>query len=327
MRISALLCVAVVTAAAACAPAPVYAQTMSVFTDAVVYTHGEQLNIFGQAFPGETIIVRLIAPDNTVSKFEQITTNDNDGTFADVSFSWPLEEIINFPYGTYTVEAISTQHGLSQKVPIKFSSSSELVEVPIERTLDTTVFVPETVAVNTPIRVFVQTTSDGLLVGENNPDTLLQTSHVHLPDGHVDNIASSFVTLHNGLYFVDYTPVLEGTYVFHAVAFSQGRVSHGSAATTVISQDLVGISEEIDRLNAILDETAEELEILKSEVGDFGTILDKASTNIDSSVTSITSSVRNTEEASAQLNALLFPVVSSIGIIVALQLVILARRR
>jgi hypothetical protein len=44
-------------------------------------------------------------------------------------------------------------------------------------------------------------------------------------------------------------------------------------------------------------------------------------------VTSVSNSVENIEEASSQLNSLLFPIVASIGIIVALQVAILARRR
>ncbi len=42
---------------------------------------------------------------------------------------------------------------------------------------------------------------------------------------------------------------------------------------------------------------------------------------------SVSNSVLNIEEASSQLNSLLFPIVASIGIIVALQVAILARRR
>ena len=81
-------------------------------------------------------------------------------------------------------------------------------------------------------------------------------------------------------------------------------------------------------LDAILDDTAEELDRLKQEVSKFGSTLENAdTTTIESSVGSITSSVGNIEEASIQLNSLLFPVVASIGIIVALQIAILARRR
>lgn len=59
----------------------------------------------------------------------------------------------------------------------------------------------------------------------------------------------------------------------------------------------------------------------------FGSTLGNASSNIDTSVSSVSTSVQNIEEASSQLNSLLFPVVASIGIIVALQVAILARRR
>ncbi len=39
--------------------------------------------------------------------------------------------------------------------------------MPVERHVSTLVFAPETAAINQPIRVFVQTTSDGLLIGND----------------------------------------------------------------------------------------------------------------------------------------------------------------
>ena len=143
----------------------------------------------------------------------------------------------------------------------------------------------------------------------------------------VDDISTNFISLHKGLYYIDYVPKTLGTYVFHAVMFYEGTVSHGSAATVVLDQDIGGISDQIVALDAILDDTAEELDRLKQEVSKFGSTLENADTTIESSVGSITSSVGNIEEASIQLNSLLFPVVASIGIIVALQIAILARRR
>ena len=112
-----------------------------------------------------------------------------------------------------------------------------MLDVTIERQINTLVFAPETTAINQSFRVFVQTTSDGLLIG-NDPAELLGTTHVHLPSGISVPLSSSFKTLHQGLYFVDYIPREEGTHVFHVVAFSQGTASHGSAATNVLSQDL-----------------------------------------------------------------------------------------
>jgi peptidoglycan hydrolase CwlO-like protein len=111
------------------------------------------------------------------------------------------------------------------------------------------------------------------------------------------------------------------------VAFSQGTISHGSSATVVLKQDIGGISKQILELNSVLEDTSSELDNLKSEIEGFGSSLNSASQNIDSSVTSISNSVKNMETASQQLNSLLFPIVASIAIIVALQIVILARRR
>ena len=301
------------------------AQELGVFTNSAVYTDQQPLFVYGTAIPGEDLIIRLFAPDGTIAKFDQITTSD-DGSFNHVLLIWP-ESSTSFPYGTYTVEVISAaQNGLSKTIDVKFTSSSELVDVPIERQVNTLVFAPETSGIDTPLRVFAQTTSDGLLIG-GDPDKLLATTHVHLPSGEVESLSTAFQTLHQGLYFVDYTPTQLGTYVFHVVTFHQGTVSHGSAATNVMSQDISGISEQIIKLNKILDETSGELDRLKSEVSEFGSTLETASENIDSSVNSVSSSVTNIEEASVQLNSLLFPVVASIGIIVALQIVILARRR
>ena len=198
--------------------------------------------------------------------------------------------------------------------------------MPVERIVNTLVFAPETAAINNPFRVFVQLTSDGLLVG-GEPNEILQTSHVHLPSGEVQSLSTSFDILNQGLYFVDYTPTQKGTYVFHIVSFTQGTISHGSAATLVVSQDISGVSEQIIKLNSILDETSQELDRLKTEIEGFGSTLKRASDNVDTSVSSISRSVTNIEEASIQLNSLLFPIVASIAIIVALQIVIIARRR
>ena len=303
----------------------VFAETLIVSTNGKVYAENYILLVGGKALPEENLIIRLFAPDGTIAVFDQIETN-SEGVFNHVLLIWP-EPSTSFPYGTYTVEVISTeQNGISQKIDIKFLETSELIEIPVERNVNTLVFAPETAAVRSPFRVFVQTTSDGLLIG-NNPDELLSTSHVHLPDNRVESLSNSFKELHQGLFFVDYIPVQQGTFVFHIVTFSQGTSSHGSAATLVMSQDISGISNQIIRLNTVLDQTSSELDILKNEVEGFKTTLEGASSNIDASVKSVSSSVSNIEEASLQLNSLFLPIVGAIGIIVALQITILARRR
>ena len=294
-------------------------------TNSKVYSPEHNLQVYGKGLPEENLILRIFAPDESIAKFDQITTND-DGSFNYSLLTWP-EPSTDFPYGTYTVEIISTeQNGISQKIDIKFSSTTELLDVPVERQINTLVFAPETAAINQSFRVFVQTTSDGLLIG-NDPIELLGTTHVHLPSGLSVPLSNSFKTLHQGLYFVDYTPKEEGTHVFHVVAFSQGTTSHGSFATNVLSQDLGGISDQIIKLNSILDETSSELDVLKSEISGFDSTLEQASDKIDQSTGTISTSVEYISEASSQLNSLLFPIIASIGIIVALQITIIARRR
>ena len=299
--------------------------TLDVYTNQLVFAPGEPIFVHGQGVPKEPIIIRLFSPDDTIAEFEQLMTGEN-GSFHHFLMEWD-QPTTNLPYGTYILEVISNQQGgISKRMEVKFSSTSEFVQVPIERNVSTIVFAPETAAVNRDFRVFVQTSSDGLLIG-NVPDEILGTSHVHLPNGQVENLENDLKTLHQGLYYVDYLPALEGIYVFHMVTFDEGNISHGSGATNVLSQDISGISVQILELNEILDETKTELANLKQETSTFGSSLSDASSNLDESIILISNSVGNIEEGSSQLNALLFPVVASIAIILALQIVIIARRR
>jgi len=299
--------------------------TLDVYTNQLVFAPGEPIFVHGQAMSKEPIIIRLFTPDDTIAEFEQIMTGD-DGSFHHFLMEWD-KPTTNLPYGTYILEVISNQQGgISKMIEVKFSSTSDFVQVPIERNVSTIVFAPETAAVSRDFRVFVQTSSDGLLIG-NDPNQILGTSHVHLPNGQVENLENDLKILHQGLYYVDYLPAIEGIYVFHMVTFDEGNISHGSGATNVLTQDISGISTQILELNDILDETKTELANLKQETSQFGSSLSDASSNLDDSVVLISDSVGNIEEGSSQLNALLFPIVASIAIILALQIVIIARRR
>ncbi|WP_082008744.1 envelope protein [Candidatus Nitrosopelagicus brevis] len=299
--------------------------TLDVYTNQLVFAPGEPIFVHGQAMPKEPIIIRLFTPDDTIAEFEQLMTSE-DGSFHHFLMEWD-KPTTNLPYGTYILEVISNQQGgISKMIEVKFSSTSEFVQVPIERNVSTIVFAPETAAVSRDFRVFVQTSSDGLLIGDD-PNQILGTSHVHLPNGQVENLEDDLKILHQGLYYVDYLPALEGIYVFHMVTFDEGNISHGSGATNVLTQDISGISAQILELNQILDETKTELANLKEETSTFGSSLSDASSNLDDSVVLISDSVGNIEEGSSQLNALLFPIVASIAIILALQIVIIARRR
>ena len=298
---------------------------LDISTNSRVYSPDHTLQVYGTGLPEENLILRLFSPDESITKFEQIQTNP-DGTFNHQLLTWPNPST-TVPYGTYVVEVLSTeQNGLSKKIDIKFSTTTELISVAVERQIDTVVFAPETGALNQSLRVFIQTTRDGLNIG-NNPSELLKNSIIHLPDGSSLSLNNSFKTLYAGVYYFDFTPRQQGTHVFQISVFNDGISSKGFAATHVLSQNLGGINKQITKLNSILDETSTELNTLKSEISGFDDTLSTASNNINESTDSISSSVESIKEASSQLNSLLFPIIASIGLIVALQITIIARRR
>ena len=294
------------------------------FTNRQVFAPGEPLFVYGNSIADSPVLIRLSSPNDNIIHFEQIVTK-NDGSFHYFVMNWPSVSD-NTPYGTYILEIIAESGAVSDEQNLKFTETSSLVNVPVIRNVNTIVFAPETGAINNVFRVYVQTSSDGLLIG-NEPDEILGTSHVHLPNGQVQSLENSLEMLHQGLYYVDYLPALEGTHVFHMVTFDEGYISHGSAATNVLMEDISGISRQVVALNQSLIETSDELKKLKSETSGFGSTLENASGNIDQSVSTISKSVANMEEGSSQLNSLLFPIVASIAIILALQIVIIARRR
>ena len=308
----------------------VFAEELLAFTNQQIYTTQHPLLVYGTGPENAPLVIRLFAPDGSIAEFQQITTNP-DGSFSYKVLDWP-ESSTKYPFGTYTVEVL-TNIGLTQKIDIKFASSTELELIPIERRITTEVFAPEMAAADRPFRVFVQVTTDGLLVS-GDAKKVLSSSHIHTPDGKVHSLAMSIEMLHEGLYFVEYTPRSEGTYIFHMVAFSEGTQSHGSAATLVLGEDIAGISRQIITLNEVLTTASSELDTLQTDIHGFGTTLEDASTKledsvtvIDSSVSSMSSAVENIEQASLQVNSLLFPIMGAIAVILALQISIIARRR
>jgi len=308
----------------------VFAEGLQVYTNQQIYSTQHPLLVYGTGPENSPLILRLFSPDGTIAEFEQIITN-TDGSFSHKMLDWPSSST-KYPFGTYTVEGI-TNVGESQKIDIKFASSTELELIPIERKITTQVFAPEMAAADRSFRVFVQVTSVGLLVS-GDAKNVLSSSHIHSPDGKVQSLAMSMEMLHEGLYFVEYTPRIEGTYIFHMVAFSQGTQSHGSAATLVLGQDLGGISKQIVILDEVLTTASDNLNVLQTDIHGFGSTLEDASTTlrdsvttIDASVSSMSSAVDNIEEASLQVNSLLFPIMGAIAVILALQISIIARRR
>ena len=258
---------------------------LEISTNSKVYSSEHALQVYGTGLPEENLILRLFAPDESITKFEQIQTN-SDGTFNHQLLTWP-DPSSGIPYGTYVVEVLSTeQNGLSKKIDIKFSSTTELISVAIERQIDTVVFAPETGAINQSFRVFIQTTRDGLNIG-NDPSELLKNSQIHLPDGSSLSLTNSFKTLYAGVYYFDFTPRQEGTHVFQVAVFNEGVASKGFAATHVLSQNLGGINKQISKLNSVLEETSNELTTLKSEIEGFDNTLSTASNNINESTVKV----------------------------------------
>ena len=240
----------------------VFAEDLSAFTNQQIYTTQHPLLVYGTGPENAPLVVRLFAPDGSIAEFQQITTN-SDGSFSYKILDWP-DSSTKYPFGTYTVEVL-TNIGLTQKIDIKFASSTELELIPIERRITTEVFAPEMAAADRPFRVFVQVTTDGLLVS-GDAKKVLSSSHIHSPDGKVQSLAMSMEMLHEGLFFVEYTPRTEGTYIFHMVAFSEGTQSHGSAATLVLGEDIAGISRQIITLNDVLTTASNELDKLQSDI-------------------------------------------------------------
>ena len=306
----------------------VFAEGLTAYTNQQIYSTQHPLLVYGTGAPENSpMVLRMFAPDGTIAEFEQITTN-YDGSFNHKMFDWPKSST-KFPFGTYTVEIITSATGESKKIDIKFSATTELEMVSIERRITTQVFAPERAAADRPFSVFVQVTSDGLLL-TGDAKKVLSSSHIHSPNGKVQSLAMSMEMLHEGLFFVEYTPRNEGTYIFHMVAFSQGTESHGSAATLVLGQDIAGISKQIITLNEVLTTASDELSVLQADIHGFTLLnsqLRDSVTTIDESVSSMSSAVENIEQASLQVNSLLFPIMGAIAVILALQISIIARRR
>ena len=189
-----------------------YGEDLVVNTNRTVFAPGEPLFVYGTALENSPVIIRLASPDDNIIHFEQVIRRI-DGSFDFFVMNW-AQVSESTPYGTYVLEIIAENGAISDEINLKFTSTSSLVNVPVVRNVSTIVFAPETGAINNVFRVYVQTSSDGLLIGSDKPDEILGTSHVHLPNGQVQTLENALEMLHQGLYYVDYLPALEGTHVF-----------------------------------------------------------------------------------------------------------------
>ena len=57
-------------------------------TNSKVYAPEHNLQVYGTGLPEENLILRLFAPDETIAKFDQLTTNA-DGSFNYSLLTWP----------------------------------------------------------------------------------------------------------------------------------------------------------------------------------------------------------------------------------------------
>ena len=100
-------------------PIPYSFSELEISTNSKVYSPEHTLQVYGTGLPGENLILRLFAPDESITKFEQIQT-ESDGSFNYQLLTWPTPSS-GTPYGTYVVEVLSTeQHGLSKKLILHF---------------------------------------------------------------------------------------------------------------------------------------------------------------------------------------------------------------
>ena len=70
---------------------------LEISTNSKVYSTSHNLQIYGTGLPEENLILRLFAPDESIAKFDQLTT-EPDGSFNYDLLTWPKPSI-NFPYG------------------------------------------------------------------------------------------------------------------------------------------------------------------------------------------------------------------------------------
>ena len=89
----------------------VFAGELKAYTNQQIYATQHPLLVYGVGPADSPLVLRLFAPAGTIAEFEQITINP-DGSFSYKILDWPVSST-KFPFGTYTVEAI-TNTGESQ---------------------------------------------------------------------------------------------------------------------------------------------------------------------------------------------------------------------
>jgi hypothetical protein len=298
-------------------------------TSEQVYVPEQTLTIYGAAAPNEVLAVRIYDPSGLAVRVESVKVNE-DGFFRQNILVWP-EPSRNLPFGTYTIEAVSSVGNKPpQRVQISFAEAvaveGTVTQFPQTHLLDVKLDAPSEVTIKTPFRIFVQITFDGALVdanGEIAVAELLGSSHIH-SDNSTIVLNDKFVKLHPGLYYADVELESAGAYIIHAAAFHKGFLSHDSRVVTASLSSIGTIQESVNRLNQEISQLQATLEETRSALNDTKSSI---TSSVDEARQSIREDIGQVSDASGQINSIILPVLALIGVIIALQISLFARIR
>jgi hypothetical protein len=287
-----------------------------------VYKPGDTLVIYGAAAANEVLAIRLYDPSGLAIRIDNVQVGE-DGFFRKSMLTWP-DPSRNLPFGTYTIEIISSVLSKTQRAEVAFAegvaAEAPVLQFPKTHSLIVKLDAPSEVTVNKDFRIFVQITFDGALVdvneeNKNSLNELLGASHIHSSNSTII-LNDKFVKLHPGLYYADVKLDKEEAYIIHAAAFYKGFLSHDSRVITA-GATTGTIQESVDKLNLEISQLQNTLDDTKSTITD----------SVDEARKSIREDIRSVRDASGQINALILPLLALISVIIALQISLFARIR
>ena len=294
-----------------------------------VYIPGEVLTVYGAATANEVLVVRVYDPSGLAIRIDYVQVKD-DGFFRQGIMEWS-EPSKNLPFGTYTVEAISSiRNSDPLRVEVSFAegiaSEAPVTQFPRTHTLAVKLDSPVQVTVNSDFRIFVQVTYDNALVDAKDDIGVIEilgSSHIHSGNSTI-NLNDKFKKQHPGLYYADVNLDQEGAYIIHAAAFYKGYLSHDSRVLTVSVSSIGTVQESVDVLSQEIDHLQTTLEDTRSSLND-------TKSTITGSVAEARGTIREEislmRDASGQINSLILPVLALISVIIALQISLFARIR
>jgi hypothetical protein len=307
-----------------CLAAPAAAQTIikppriNFLINQEVFIPGDILVVYGKGFENDSMIVRIFDPAGKAVRIESFRT-DGDGVFTEQVFTWPAPSR-NLVYGKYIIELVSSlAPSYNETRTVTFSDtpsqSSVLQTNPLAVKLDS----PTEVSVGQEFRIFVQVTYDSALVDvDDELDYLLSSSHIHFGNTTI-NLAGTFRSQHEGIYYADVKLDEPGSYIIHASAFHRGYLAHDTRVVAA-GPSISGVQESVNALRQDLERTNQEL-------ADTRLAVDEATASLDNDIGTVSKAVDQLQGASGQINSLILPILALISIIIALQISLFARIR